>query len=488
MHFNNNVREELTMSDNYNGSIHIARGIKYSLDDIATKRNNNVLAVGASGTSKTRSYVIPNIIEASGSYVISDPKGTLYLEYGEYLKNKGYRVCLLDFRNINHSSRYNPLDYVKTDEDILKLATAMLGAVSSRDNDIYKYWELSGAYLLAAVISYVKNELEEKYHNIGYIYRAISTRYIRVMYSNLLEEFLHDIDRFYNEDEDVKVLMEDMKYGMRFCGDELIRYAKNKGYVDVKMDGYFKFLNLYHPTSASRFFSQLIDGADKTMSCIYMQANSALQMYSSDKMIKLTKKSDFNFRDLGQRKMALFVTCSDTDRSMDSFVSLFYSQCLQELCGYADNDCRNGRLPMPVRFFLDDFATNFKIVDFDKIIAMIRSRGISANIIIQDLHQLKTCYKDAAETIINNCDTILYLGGNDYDTYEAMARQMNASVGEIRNMGYLDCFVYRRMESSEKAKCIDLEKFKICMRNNMDYHEKYRHRPAQKQRVGFQVC
>lgn len=461
------------MKKRFMGTTIIADGISQPLDDFETKRNNNFLIVGASGTSKTRSFVIPNVLEATGSYIISDPKGYIYDTYSDYMKDKGYEVFLIDLKNPERSCHYNPLDYVETADDALKLASTIYS--KTQDTDSHKYWENSGIYLLAAIITYVKFEMDKKYHNINYIMDVISTRKIRIEYCDLLVNF---IKKEYKVDSPQAATQ----------GHLLLDAIKRDGYSDEKVDSYFKFMqNEGHTTAYTRFFSQLmVDGANDTKDCIYMEAMFALQQFSSDSVQNITSKSDFRFEDLDKKKMAIFVTCSDTDRSMDTFANMFYSQCLQVLCDYADTKCKNHRLKMPVRFFLDDFATNFKIVNFDKTIAMIRSRGISANIIIQDLHQLKTCYNYAAETIINNCDNIVYFGGNDYDTNLYMSKLMDVQMDDLRYMKYRECFVYRRMNKSIRTYGVDLDIFEKCKRNGIMYK---RTTPIikPKWRIGFAV-
>ena len=455
------------------GKMVMADGVSFSLDDIGGKRNNNCIVVGASGTSKTRSFVIPNILEATGSYVISDPKGSLYKDYHKHLKDRGYKVYLLDFRNIEKSNRYNPLDYVKKDDDAIALASILYTRTKSTDKD--KYWELSAINLLAALISHIKTSLPYKYRNLGALADMLNTRKLKIGLDNTLVDFLN-------------VKYKPIKGTIKM--DQLLGAINREGFDEEDMDEFFKFLNEKHPCTATRYYSQLFkdgDSADTTKECIFMEANFAMEQYATDSMRKLTSESDFDFRDLGNEKTAIFVTCSDTDRSKDQFVSLFYSQCLQVLCNYADTECKDNRLPVPVRFFLDDFATNYKIADFDKIITMIRSRGISASIIIQDVHQLESAYNEAWHTIISNCDNAMYLGGNDYETSVEISKQFDVPLDDIRSMKYRDCYIYRRLEETKKSKTINLDMFKRALMNGTEYKCKMPEESKKKVSIGFRV-
>lgn len=452
------------------GKMIVAEDTEFTLDDIASKRNNNYLIVGASGTSKTRSIVIPNILKATGSYVISDPKGTLYRDYGSYLKEKGYETYLLDFRNPYVSDKYNPLDYVHSEDDALKLAAILYDRTSNNEKD--KYWELSGIYLLASLICYTKFNLSEKYHNLSTVAEALETKKVKI---EMCEAYKKFIKKKFEKASPDKIQM-------------IFDAVTRQGYDVDDMNEYFKVLQEVSPCAATRFYAQLFnEEAEITRDCIFMEAIFAIQQFATDSMRKLTSKSDFNFRDIGNKNTAIFVTCSDTDRSKDAFVSLFYSQCLQELCIHADTACKGSRLPVPVRFFLDDFSTNYKIKDFDKTITMIRSRGISATVIIQDLNQLTTSYGGGGKTIINNCDNIVYLGGNDYLTYDEISKIMDKSIDEIRNLKYRECFVYRRLETSKKAVLLNLDSYKRHILNGCSYVRDIKLKEKPTRKIGFQI-
>ncbi len=452
------------------GKMIVAEDTEFTLDDLDSKRNNNYLIVGASGTSKTRSIVIPNILKATGSYVISDPKGSLYKDYGPYLEERGYETYLLDFRNPYISSKYNPLDYVHNEDDALKLATILFGETNRDGKD--KYWELSGIYLLASIICYTKFNLCEAFHNLSTVAEALETKKVKIEMCDAYKKF---IEKKYDKASPADI-------------QKIFYAAIRQGYDVDDMNGYFKVLQDVAPCAATRFYAQLFnEEADNTKDCIFMEAQFAMQQFATNSMRCLTKRSSFNFKEIGDSKTAIFVICSDTDRSKDTFVSLFYSQCLQELCNYADTECKGGRLPVPVRFFLDDFSTNYKIKDFDKIITMIRSRGISATVIVQDLNQLTTSYGGGGKTIINNCDNIVYLGGNDYLTYEEISKIMDKSIDEIRNLKYRECFVYRRLENTKKAVLLNLDSYKSHILNGCSYVSDIKLNEKPKNKVGFQM-
>lgn len=428
--------------------MHLASGVSYTLDDFVSKKNNNVLIVGASGTSKTRSIVIPNILQATGSYVISDPKGVLYDGYSQYLRDNGYNTYLLDFKNLKNSISYNPFDYIKCEYDVLKVANILISQTSKSEDP---YWTNSGKELLAGVIAYVKYDMPKEYHNLSTVVQVLSTgTALNVPNTDLLRNYLLDSAKRNNSVSPEKLNLEYFRF----------LYEDGK-YTNVDLYAWAKFLNNNnHSTLASRLLMQCANlTADTTKSCIVAEAMSPLGIFNYDNTQHFINHSTFNFLELGYRKTALFISCSDTDRSLDSIVSLVWTQLLQVLCDMADKKCPNYRLPIPVRLILDDFATNFKIADFDKAIAMIRSRGISATIIIQDYNQLKKCYDDASKTISSNCDTWVYLGGNDYDTINSMANQMNTTTRELMLLKNGECYIYRRGEESHKEKLIDLDLF-----------------------------
>ena len=199
--------------------------------------------------------------------------------------------------------------------------------------------------------------------------------------------------------------------------------------------------------------------ADKTLRSILIVTNSKLGTFDTPEIRKMTAYDDINLPSIGQQKTALFVVVSDTDRSMDGLANIFFTQAMNELCRYADQECEDSRLPVPVRFILDDFATNCKIEEFPRMIASIRSRGISTMLMIQAEAQLEESYGHDGKTIIGNCDTYVYLGGNDVNTAKAVAERCNVPVQKILNMPVETNWIFRRGQSPINGRNFQLEPY-----------------------------
>ena len=438
----------------------LAEGCEYSLNDYETKLTNNVLIFGSTGCGKTRGIVKPNLLQAYGSYIVSDPKGNLYYEFKDPLEAQGYKVYLLDFKTPIKSNHFNILEYVKSDDEIKKIAKMIVDCTGQA---LYAnpYWANSAASLIGAVIALVKRHFPIEKQHMGTVSYIIVNRKV---------PFFSKEDYFsyykYVTDNSVKGYTDDNEV---FIDDNKCLFSVKEPILPVDINSYFVYLKSKGFSLATDLFSQLYetdDCAKSTKDCIYMEAAQALTSFASESIKEMLSKSDFKIKDIGNEKTAIFVSASDTDRSQDMLVNIFYSQCLNELCDYADNECENNRLPVDVRFILDDFATNCMIANFDKSIAMIRSRGISAMLMVQDINQLKHCYGNGGDTICANCDTWVYLGGNDMNTVDLMARQVNLPYENLYEMGKDECFIYRRGEKAIRAKKIDYDKHIIKFRKD----------------------
>lgn len=431
----------------------VAEGYNYSLDDFETKLSNNILVLGSTGCGKTRGFVKPNLLQAYGSYIISDPKGNLYYEFKDYLKKQGYDVYLLDFKKPSRSSHYNPLEYIKTEEDIKKVAKIIIECneqASSKD----PYWAKAGTNYIAAAIALVKMKFPKERQNINEVADIVYKKEVPIFSK---EEYF----KYYKFRESETGLMCRDDNEVKIDNEKCI-FTVKEPIKPVDIDSYFKYLKEKNPCIATTFYSQMFSNnndASTTKECIYMEGAEAVSGFVTKGIRSMLEKNDFDIKDIANKKTAVFVSASDTDRSLDTIVNIFYSQCLNELCDYADNECKNSRLPIDVRFMLDDFATNCKINDFDKSIAMIRSRGISATIMLQDVNQLRVCYGDGAGTIRGNCDTWIYLGGNDVETASLMAMQVNLPFSTVYEMNNENCYVYRRGEKPYKAKKINYDEY-----------------------------
>ncbi len=366
----------------------LAAGQTADSDTRRTGLNNNDLVIGPSGAGKSRGYVLPNIMQCSESIIVSDSKNSLWHKTEKLLRRAGYQVFCLDLRNCEKSCGYNPLDYISIDpdsgryreQDILTIA-AVLSPVTMKQDP---FWELAARTVLECLISYTMECLPLQEHTLGSVVtllREIGTGYFQLLIKELAEL---DPDSF-----------------------ALQRWQM------------FQTMAAAERTTAS-------------VLGILAEKLSPLAFHGMETMFTRTER--ICIADIGRRKTAVFVNVSDTDRSLDRMASLFYTQVLQELCNQADQ-MPDGRLEMPVRLILDDFAANVNIPDFDKIISVIRSREISVSIILQSISQLEDLYGvQKAMTIINNCDSLLYLGGLDVQTASYIAVKANKAASTILNM------------------------------------------------------
>lgn len=344
----------------------IAKGQYYSMDCYETQLNNNVLVVGSSGAGKTRSIVEPNILQACGSYIISDPKGVLYPKYKDYLRERGYDVKVVDFIHPEQSSHYNFFKYIRNTKDVIKMANILTYGINE-NNHQDPFWEQSSELLLSSLLAYLLYYTNEE---------------DRTMAS--LQEMLINCE-VDEEDSSVQTVL-----------DLLMEDAEKE-----EPDNF-----------ACRQYKKFRIAAGKTLKSILITLNSKLGKYDFEELNRMMAYDDIDIASIGQRKTAVFVIVSDTDRSMDGLANVFFSQAMNELCRYADEDCEGRKLPINVRFILDDFATNCRITGFPSMISNIRARGISAMCMLQAESQLETGYGTDARTIMANCDTYVYLGTN----------------------------------------------------------------------------
>ena len=392
----------------------LAEDICISQDTWRTQINNNVLVVGPSGAGKTRSYVKPNILQANTNMIVSDAKGTLYGETAPVLRANGYEVYKLDFANMNGNVGYNPLRYIRYDaerreydpKDILRVSEIAIQSLSQKE----PFWDVSARMYLSSVIAYVLEALPDDEHTFEYVNKVIT------------EFSAKNYDRLMNELEIV-----------------------NPNSFAVKKYREFIVMSDAEKMSAS------IRGITTTNLSSF-DFREAVDMYN--------RQPQVDFSAFGDRKIALFLTVSDTDRSQDKLANLFWTQALQGLVGVADHS-PGGRLKRPVRLYLDDFATNVYIPDFDKISSNIRSREIYVSVILQSLAQLEALYGSAnASTIIANCDQQLVLGVQDLQTARLFAQKANKPESELLNMPFGECYLFVRGTPAIKARKYDITKHK----------------------------
>lgn len=401
----------------------------YSRNCYETQLNNNVLVVGTSGAGKTRSIVKPNLMQATGSYVVSDPKGSLAKEIGPYLKSKGYDVLCMDFIHPEKSLHYDPLSYCKTTRDIQKLAHTMVYEMNKTDDNRGRggnydpFWDESSVMLFSAVIGYLKEK--EAYDD---------TKYTLIS------------------------LLDTIKKANR--NQKGVSSARGRSYLDEIMERHKAMMNnLGLESWAYERYCEYNTAPDKTQATINVCALAKLSIIDSYETREMLSRNDIDFASVGQKPTALFVQVSDTDRSLDVLVNLFYSQLMNELCMYADDKCKNHSLPVPVQFILDDFATNARIDKFENLISNIRSRGISAMIMVQSESQLQAGYGDSAQTIIDNCNSYVYMGGGCPKQAEVIALRANKPTSSILNMPLFTSWVFRRGQEPILCNNFDLEWF-----------------------------
>ena len=353
-------------------------------------RNKNVIVIGGSGSGKTRFYVKPNLMQMpkNVSYVVTDPKGTIIIECGKMLVNEGYVVKVLNTINFRKSMHYNPFHYIRSEKDILKLVNTIIantkgeGEKSSED-----FWIKAERLLYTALIGYIWYEAPEEEQN----------------FSTLLE--------FINASE----TSED---------DESFKNAVDELFEELEADNPEHF--------AVRQYKKYKLAAGKTAKSILISCGARLAPFDIQELRDLMAYDELELDMLGERRTAMFVIISDTDDTFNFVVAIMYTQLFNLLCDKADDE-HGGRLPYHVRLLLDEFANIGSIPKFDKLIATIRSREISASIILQSQSQLKTIYKDAAETITGNCDTMLFLGGKESSTLKEISETLGKETIDLLN-------------------------------------------------------
>ena len=383
-----------------------AEGVSRSLNDYETGLNNNVFIVGGSGTGKTTGFIEPNIIEPQGSMILSDPKGTLLQKYGDYLKSIGYMLKIVNLPYPDKSVCWNPLSNLHSTQDIVCLANAIVfdsRSVCTSD----PFWDNANVMYLCALIGYM---VEAKY--IPFNFRGL----LRLMDEG--ERFTRRIERE--------------------------GYRQNTEKASKLADRFERLHRNNRNSWAYEQFKAVDSASEKTYDSIRVTLAAKLANFTSRELEKMMSDNEIDFADIAKQRTAVFVLQSDTDRSMDTLVNLFFSQAINSLISYA-NTCENQRLPIPVRFFLDDYGATTAIDNLDTIISTIRSRAISVSLILQSEAQLENRRKLGADkTILANCDTYIYMGGNDIETARAVSQRCNKPLEQVLYMPVGHCWVFQR--------------------------------------------
>ncbi|MBQ3138771.1 MAG: type IV secretory system conjugative DNA transfer family protein [Ruminococcus sp.] len=353
-------------------------------------RNKNILVIGGSGSGKTRFYVKPNLLQMHSSYVVTDPKGTVLNEVGKALKEGGYAIKVLNTINFKKSMHYNPLAYIRSEKDILKLVNTIIANTKGEGNQSGEdFWVKAERLYYSALIGYIWYEAPDDEKNLNTLIEMINASEAR----EDDESFENPIDKLFKELE-----------------------QENPEHFAVRQYKKYKL------------------AAGKTAKSILISCGARLAPFDIAELRELTEDDELELDTLGDKKTALFVIISDTDDTFNFIVAIMYTQLFNLLCDKAD-DKYGGRLPVHVRFILDEFANIGQIPKFDKLIATIRSREISASIILQAQSQLKAIYKDNADTIVGNCDTTLFLGGKEKTTLKEISEILGKETIDLYNTG-----------------------------------------------------
>ena len=339
-------------------------------------RNKNILVIGGSGSGKTRFFVKPNLMQMHSSYVVTDPKGTVLVECGKLLQRGGYRIKVLNTINFKKSMKYNPFAYLRSEKDILKLVNTLIANTKGDGEKAGEdFWVKSERLFYCALIGYIWYEAPEEEKNFTTLLEMINASEAR----EDDPEFQSPVDLMFER-------------------------------LEEKDPEHF----------AVRQYKKFLLSAGKTRSSILISCGARLAPFDIKELRDLMETDEMELDTIGDRKTALFVIISDTDDTFNFVVSILYTQLFNLLCDKADDEY-GGRLPVHVRCLLDEFANIGQIPKFEKLIATIRSREISASIILQSQSQLKAIYKDNADTIAGNCDTTLFLGGKEKTTLKEMS-------------------------------------------------------------------
>ncbi|MBO4355296.1 MAG: type IV secretory system conjugative DNA transfer family protein, partial [Clostridia bacterium] len=356
------------------------------------RRNMNTLVVGGSGAGKTRFYAKPNIMQANTSFVVLDPKGEILRDTGNLLEKKGYEIRVLDLINMPLSHCYNPLCYLESDNDVQRLVTNLFKATTPKGStSTDPFWDTAASMLLLALIFFVRE-------------RAIP------------------------EEQNFPTIMELLRAG---------EINEDKSSEPSILDELFsEFEELYPGHIALKYYKSYRSGAAKTLKSIQITLASRLEKFNLESLASLCSADELDLKTLGTHKVALFALIPDNDTSFNFLVSILYTQLFQQLFKVADKD--GGCLPIPVHFMMDEFANVSLPDDFDKILSVMRSRGVSVSIIVQNMAQLKALFEKQWESIVGNCDEFVYLGGNEQSTHKYVSELLGKATIDINTYGRSD--------------------------------------------------
>lgn len=369
--------------DNKDNNMIFTQTEKMSINTRKTMRNNNVLVIGGSGSGKTRFCVKPNLMQLHSSYVITDPKGSLIGECGKMFEDAGYKIKSLNLLDFSKSNKYNPFKYIRSEKDILQLADMIIKNCGGK-NEKEDFWIKAERLLYQALIAYVHFELSPELQNFSSLLKILNAMEVREEdegFENVVDYLFKDVEADKNKNQ--------------YC---VLQYKKFK------------------------------QAAGKTAKSILISCGVRLSPFDVKEVRELTEKDEMDLASIGTEKTAVFIVTDDTSSTFNFLAAMFYSQLFNTLCNFADTneECRmrGNRLPVHVRCMLDEFANIGQIPDFEKLIATIRSREISATIILQNMAQLEALYDKNAGTIVGNCDTMLFLGSGEDKTMKSISEKV----------------------------------------------------------------
>lgn len=386
---NKAVNKKYTEKDYYSNKI-LSQNVRIGLDGRRHRRNLNTLVIGGSGAGKTRFFGKPNLMQCNTSFVVLDPKGEQLRDVGNLLEKEGYVIKVVDLINMNRSHCYNPFRYIKDDKDVLKLITNLIRNTTpkgSQTND--PFWEKSETALLEALCLYLLHEAPEEEQNFTMVMEMIAA---------------------------VEVKEDDEEY-------------------QSPLDELFERLEIRNPNSlALKQYKIYKQAAGKTAKSILISVGVRLSAFNLESIASLTATDELELDLVGERKTAIFAVIPDNDSTFNFLIGMLYTQLFQMLYYQADI-VHGGALPVPVHFLMDEFANVALPDEFDKLLSTMRSRLIFVSIIIQNLAQIKGLYKDSWESIVGNCDTLYYLGGNEQSTHKFMSEYLGKETLDTNTYG-----------------------------------------------------
>ena len=357
--------------------------------DPRNARNKNVLVVGGSGSGKTRFFIKPNLMQLHSSYVVTDPKGTVVIECGKLLQRNNYKIKIFNTINFKKSHHYNPFEYIHSEKDILKLVTTLIANTKGDGKGGDDFWQKAETLLYTALIGYIHYEAPKEEQNFATLIEMVNAMEVR-----------EDDENFENP-------------------------------IDLA----FKELESREPNHfAVRQYKKYKLAAGKTAKSINISCGARLAPFDIQELREITMYDELELDKLGDEKTALFLIMSDTDSTFNFLISMVYSQLFNLLCEKAD-DVYGGRLPVHVRCLIDECANIGQIPNLEKLMATIRSREISACLVLQAQSQLKALYKDNADTIIGNCDSSIFLGGKEPTTLKELNQSLGKETIDTYNTG-----------------------------------------------------